>query len=198
MSRGQQATDASSFGRSAGGAMVRGVVLIVVAVLIGVALLNATDEPFTTADDRADEGGTAAVGDDDDEEATIGDSLPEGGTSTTTTEVTPTSAPAAARPAAEVTVLVANGSGVGGVAATFTERLGTAGYLTSQPTNVAGGGTVVASAVYFTEGFEAEAEALAATLSPAPAVAELPEPVPVTDLREAQVLLVVGPDLATG
>lgn len=192
MSRGQHAADDSSFGRSAGGAMARGVVLIIVAVLIGVVLLNATDEPFTTADDRTDEGGTA-VGDDD--EATIGDSLPEGGEPTDTT---PSTAVAAARPAAEVTVLVANGSGVGGIAGTFTERLATAGYLTAEPTNVAGGGTVPASAVYFTEGFEAEAQALAATLSPVPAVSALPEPAPVADLREAQVLLVVGPDLATG
>lgn len=173
--------------------MARGVVLIVVAVLLGVVLLNATDEPFTTADDRTDDGGTAAGVDDD--EATIGDSLPEGGAPTDTT---PTTAVAAARPAAEVTVLVANGSGVGGVAGTFTERLGTAGYVMAEPTNVAGGGTVPASAVYFTEGFQAEAEALAATLSPVPAVAALPEPAPVADLREAQVLLVVGPDLATG
>lgn len=175
--------------------MARGVVLIIVAVLLGVVLLNATDEPFTTTDDRsADDNGGASSAEDDG--ATIGDSLPDDGSAPTDT--TATTAAAAARPPGEVTVLVVNGSGVSGIAADFTERVGASGYLTAAPSNLSGGGTVPASAVYYTEGFEAEAQALAATLSPVPQVVPLPEPAPVDDLREATVLLVVGPDLATG
>lgn len=192
MSRGQHAADDSSFGRTAGGAMARGVVLIIVAVLLGVVLLNATDEPFTTTADRAAPDRTSA----EDDGATIGDSLPDEGSAPTDTTVT-TAAPAA-RPPGEVTVLVVNGSGVSGIAAAFTERVGTSGYLTAAPSNLSGGGRVPASAVYYTDGFEAEAQALAATLSPVPQVAPLPEPAPVDDLRAATVLLVVGPDLATG
>lgn len=168
--------------------------MIIVAVLLGVVLLNATDEPFTTTNDRAADDGSAAGAKDDG--ATIGDSLPDDGSDTTVP--TDTTVAAVARPPGEVTVLVANGSGVAGSAAEFTERVGTSGYLTADPSNLSSGGTVPASAVYYTDGFEAEAQALAATLSPVPQVAPLPAPAPVDDLRGATVLLVVGPDLATG
>ncbi len=45
MSRGSHAANDGSFGRSASGAMVRGVALIVVAVALGIILLLATDGP---------------------------------------------------------------------------------------------------------------------------------------------------------
>jgi hypothetical protein len=189
VSRGQHAAEDGSFGRSAGGAMARGVILILVAVLLGVVLLNATDEPFTTASDDT------GVGAEDDAEEVVEE---EGdGAEDPVAETTTTTQPAA-RPPAEVTVLVTNGSGVSGAAAGFTERVSGAGYVTADPSNLRGGERVDASVVYFTEGFEAEAAALAATLSPVPAVAALPEPAPVDDLRGASVLLVLGPDLVPG
>jgi hypothetical protein len=55
---------------------------------------------------------------------------------------------------------------------------------------------VSSSTVYYADGYEAEAEAVAATLSPQPPVAPMPDPAPVADLRGATVLVVVGPDLA--
>ncbi len=174
--------------------MIRGVVLIVIAVLLGVVLLNATDEPFTT-----DDGTTAIGGDDDATDAPDDDEEPDDGAVTTTPSTTPSTTPAAAaRPPAEVTVLVANGSGVAGAAATFSEQVGASGYVTAAPANTRGGELVEASVVFYTEGYEAEAAALAGTLSPVPAIAPLPEPAPVDDLRGAAVVLILGPDLATG
>ena len=266
MSSDQRSSASPSPGRSTGGALVRGLLLVAVAVLLGVVLLSATDEPVPAADgveevttgdldvgrrqraddvaigdpagdgdatsttiepdgttdstaegvatgqddtgsdgtgsDDTDQGGAAEgsgdtdqggdadgsrnaeVSGDADRDAEADDSSDEGSTGG--------SAP---RRAGQVTVLVANGSGVSGRAAELTEQVGTAGYRTAAPSNVNGGDTVPASTVYYAEGFEADAAALAATLSPPPQVTELPEPSPVSDLRGAQILLVLGPDL---
>lgn len=176
--------------------MARGLVLIIVAVLLGVVLLNATDEPFTTVDDRSATGSDRDRDDPavDEESDDVG-GLDDDDVTTDTTATTDASAP---RPPGEVTVLVANGSGVAGAAARFTEQVAASGYVTAEPANMRGGARADASVVYYTEGYEAEAAALAATLSPVPVVEPLPEPAPVDDLRGAAVLLVLGPDLATG
>jgi hypothetical protein len=51
--------------------------------------------------------------------------------------------------------------------------------------------------VYYTEGFQAEAQAVAASLgAPAEAVQPMPTPPPVADIQGAQVLVVLGPDIA--
>lgn len=208
--------------RSAGGAMVRGLVLIIVAVLLGVVVLRATDEPLavaesepvvvptTVAEDRDpgvdrteppdeedpedgteadEEGATEEATEDEEAGATEGDEETAAGATSTT------SVPGA-RPPADVSVLVANGSGVSGAAGELTDRVGEAGYETAQPANIRDDGTVRGSTVYYAEGYAAEANALAATLTPPPPVAPMPDPAPVDDLRGATVLLVVGPDLA--
>lgn len=173
--------------------MVRGVALIVVAVLLGVVLLDATDDEPVDATAAPDDDVTLGTDEEDGDDEGDGAGDGAGAVATTTTTEVPV-----ARPPAEVTVLVANGSGVAGAAGAFTEQIGASGYVTATPTNLTGGGRTDASVVYFTEGFEAEAAALAGTLSPVPVVQALPEPAPVDDLRGAAVLLVVGPDLATG
>jgi len=53
------------------------------------------------------------------------------------------------------------------------------------------------SMVFYTAGYEADAAAIAALLSPAPATAALPEPPPVDDMKGAHVLVVAAADLAT-
>lgn len=182
MSRGQHAADDGSFSRSAGGAMARGIMLIVVAVLLGVVLLNATDdpEPFARASDEEsdDQGATPTT-------------EPAGGDE----ETTSTSAPAVARDPSEVTVYVVNGSGVRGAAGSITERLKGSTYITVDPGNI---DVVDSSRVYFTPGYEADAAAVAGLLTPPPAVEALPDPPPVDDLQGAQVLVVVAADLAGG
>jgi hypothetical protein len=181
MSRTQQGMPAG-FGRSAGGAMGRGLALIVVAVVIGVLLLRATDgsEPFQHAGGTEDDGGTGGTG----------TTTPEGGGQTTGTTAPPAAQP---RDPSQVTVLVANGSGVRGAAQRVSDSLKAANYVTATPINAPG--TVDKSTVYFVAGYEAEARALAQRLQPTPAVAAMPNPAPV-DLAGAHVLLVLAADVA--
>ena len=265
MSSGERPTSGRQSGPSTGGALIRGLLLIAVAVLLGVALLGATDDPVPAVDgdgeevtsgdldaqrrardaDRSaladaserpadatesddatepdadepdadepdgtepDDATEAAGGAGDDAEAGTegepGEADPEGTGDTAVASDADEGAPEGeeategtdARRTGEVTVLVANGSGVSGRAAEVTEEVGSVGYRTAAPSNVNDGNTVPASTVYYARGFEADAAALAETLTPRPQVAELPDPAPVSDLRGAQVLLVVGPDLAT-
>lgn len=159
---------------------MRGVVLILVAVVLGIVLLQATDEsdPFTAVDNEAAGPGRATT------------TVPGGGQDRTTTtpattqEVDPST----------ITVLVANGSGgVAGLAGALTEQVANAGYQTAPPANVE---AVDASVVYYTTGFEQAAQAVAALFDPAPEVAPMPDPSPVDDLRSANVVLVAGPELA--
>lgn len=179
MSRGAHAADDGSFARSAGTAAVRGGLLILVAVLLGVALLAATDDDDPTGTTTTDD--TAAV------DAPATTAPPPAGT-------TPTTAAPAPRAPAEVRVLVANGSGVAGAATRYKDQLAGAGYNALAPVNTTS--RPLDSVVYFAPGFDAEAAALAATLAPAPPVAALPAEPPVEQLGEADVLVVVGADLA--
>jgi hypothetical protein len=176
MRRGQHAADDGSFGRSAGGAMARGVALIIAAVLLGIVLLNATDEPaFEAAGvDRT--------------------TLPALGDTTTTVKGSSTTISAAHDPS-KVTVLVANGAGINGLASKIGNKLTAANYVTAEPGNTKA--PADESAVYFSPGYEADANAIAALLTPAPKVAALPNPPPVADLKNAKVLVVAAADLAT-
>jgi hypothetical protein len=152
------------------GGSVRGAALVAAAIVLGLILIRS--------------------GIDTDEALSAGGGAP--GRTTTTDATTST---LAARPAGEVLVLVANGSGVNGAAGRLTTTIQEAGYQTATETNAA---RVPTTTVYFTEGYEREAAALAETLSPdaAPATAAVPSPAPVTDLAGAHVLVVLGPDLA--
>ncbi|MDP9019449.1 MAG: LytR C-terminal domain-containing protein, partial [Actinomycetota bacterium] len=141
--------------------MLRGVLLIVVAVALGVVLLQGTDGPDpidtatepTTGDgvDVGDDGGDDG-GDEGDTPGTVPDSGEGDPTSTTEAE------PPAVDPST-ITVLVANGSGgVAGLAAAVTEVVSEAGYETAPPTNTR---PVESSVVYYAAGFEAAAAAVA-------------------------------------
>ncbi len=178
MSRGQHAADDGSFGRSASGAMARGVALIVVAVVLGVLLLRATDgpDPFPA--------GSGPVGGDDTTTTSA-----TGGDATTTT-LPP---PAAEVDPTTITVLVANGASVSGLAGDLTELVAAESFQTVDPTDV--DEDVETSTVYYTPGFEEAAAAVAAVFDPAPEVAALPDPSPVDDLAGADVVVVAGPDL---
>lgn len=184
MSRGAHAADDGSFARSAGTAAVRGALLILVAIALGIALLAATDDDDTTG---------VAADDDSAEVDTPRATTPDPGAGTATTAPPPTTPQA--RPAAEVRVLVANGSGVAGLATRYKDQLAGAGYNALAPVNTTS--RPLPSVVYFAPGFDAEAAALAAALAPAPPVAAMPAEPPVEQLGEADVLVVVGPELAT-
>lgn len=180
MSRGQHAADDNSFSRSASGAMLRGVALIAVAVILGVILLQATDgpDPLTTAN------GDDPVGVGDETTTTVREDQPP---ATPTTEAAPDPS--------TITVLVANGAGVGGLAGDLTEVVAEAEFETVSPTDVSDGEDVEASVVYYTPGFEEAATMVAAVFDPVPEVAALTDPPPVDDLAGANVVVVAGLDL---
>lgn len=174
MRRPRHAAEDASFGRSAGMAAGRGAALLAVAMVLGVVLLNAADDPPA---DRV-----VARSDD------------EAPASTTTTAELTTVATAPPRAPKDVKVISANGTTVKGVARKVTDQLKAAGYNVLAPTDSK---RADASAVYFAGDFEREAQAVAQNLGvPATSVQALPTPPPLPDPRGANVVVVVGPELA--
>jgi hypothetical protein len=159
--------------------MARGIALIVAAVLLGVILLRATDSPEPFANVETDD----AVESDN-------------GTTVTSdpAATTPSVTTAAAHDPSEVIVLVANGAGIPGLASTVADQLKGANYVVAEPGNTKA--PADESAVFFTPGYEADAAAVAALLTPPPKVAPLADPAPVEDMKSAHVLVVAAADLA--
>lgn len=154
----------------------RGALLLAVAVVIGVLLLNAADD--TPSPVGSGRGGSGDRGDD-----------------TTTTTIGPTTTTAAARPPRDVRVLSANGTRVNGAARRVSNALRALGYNVLAPSEAR---PANASVVYFTPTFEREALTVSQALKLAPTTLQpLPNPPPVSDVRGANVVVVVGPDLAT-
>ncbi|CAN5712316.1 hypothetical protein BH24ACT2_BH24ACT2_07710 [soil metagenome] len=181
MSRGQHAADDNSFNKSAGGALLRGVLLVAVAVVLGVVLLQVTDRPEPLDNAGGDppavqDATTTTVADDE------------------SPPVTPTTIEEPFDPST-ITVLVANGAGVGGLAGDVTDIVAEADFETAPPTDVSDGEDVEQSVVYFAPSFQEAAMAVAAEFDPVLEVAALPDPPPVADLAGANVVLVAGPDL---
>lgn len=142
----------------------------------------------------------------DDEQTDDGDSPPAtdddtGDTTTTAADATTTTAISEARPPGEVTVLVANGSGLPGVAGDATAQLAAAGYLTADPDDIKPAELGNPTVIYFITGFEAEARAVAEVFGLDPdaegVVAPMPTPLPTQDesLGAANILAVIGPDV---
>lgn len=165
--------------------MARGIGLIVIAVLLGVVLLQATD--------RSETADLATTGDEREPTATTLDEEDVDGPTTSSTVVA--SEP---RDPAEVAILVANGTGgqVRGAAGRVADVLKSSNYIIKNPTNTRA--AAEASMVYYQPGYEAEANRVAALLTPAPGVQPMPDPIPVADLAGANVLVVVAADLAAG
>lgn len=174
MRRGRHAADDGSFGRSTSTALGRGLLLLGAAVILGVVLLARVDSPA------------------DEEQVEVGSGTEEA-TTTTVPRSTTTTAPM--RAPKDVKVLTANGTDVKGVGGRVKDKLLAAGYnalqatdTTTKPQN---------SAVYYAAGLQREAAAVAQLLSIAPsAVLAMPATAPVADLKGAEVLVVVGPDVA--
>lgn len=166
------------------GSVAKGAILVAVAVIIGFVLIR----------DDGIESQTSAVG------ADVGVDVDEGNDDaatddTTTDDTTPSSVPDARDPA-EVRVLVANGTAVSGAAGRYTEVLTAAGYQTAGATDALDK-SAETTFVYFTAGYEAEARAVAAALGASPDnVAALPTAPVVADNSLANVIVVVGPELA--
>jgi hypothetical protein len=105
---------------------------------------------------------------------------------TTTTTVLPS----------KVSVVVANASGVAGAAAAVTKELTAGGWNLLAPTNATT--DVKSSSVYYVAGFQPAATTIAASLHLAPStVVPYTTAAPISTIGAADVLVVVGPDLAT-
>lgn len=151
-----------------------GGVLIAVAVLIGFVLL---------AKGFDQEGGLVETGSGVEETTTT--TAPGPGVDDTTTTTLATNPPA------QVSVIVANGTGVSGVAGENQATLEGAGYTDVATENAPVQET---SAVYYAEGAQGDALAVATVLEIADTqVAAVPDPPPV-DLAGATVLVIIGAD----
>lgn len=168
------------------GQVVRGAVLIAVAVVLGFILLA---YGFPSADETVSASSDGSIPVDD----TVLDSTIDGTGATTTT-----AGSGEARPPAEVTVLVANGSGVSGAAGEFTGTLNADGYVTAEPAN-ADRKDYTTTVVYYVGEEQAEAAQVATALGLDPAAVEpMPDPPPTEDgdLRNSTVLVILGTDQA--
>ncbi|MEM7276174.1 MAG: LytR C-terminal domain-containing protein [Actinomycetota bacterium] len=192
--------------RLGGTDVFRGALVILTALVIGGFIigrgLDATDTDVDEVDPAAATIEGEATGD---AELTPADGLetstttiaPAPATTATTavvesTEVVPTTP--ALRPPAEVKVLVLNGAQVQGIAGRATEALQAASYLTGEPKNAT---SQRPSAVYYVEGYEADARAVAEVFGPDldTLVQPLdPTDVPIDDTQGAHVLVVIGGD----
>jgi hypothetical protein len=176
---GRHAAGDGSFGRSAGAAVFRGAALLAVAVIIGIVLLQATDEgdPF------------------EDEPVVVGGERPRSTSAPSDTAASPATTVATRQPS-QVKVIAANGTDTKGLAGRFTDLLKAAGYNVLAPTDTTKK-PVATSAVYFSPGFETDARAVAAALKlPAGSVQALPATPPVSSVQGANVLVVLGSDVA--
>lgn len=161
----------------------RGAALVVVAVLLGLVLLrNGIDTSEVVTSTRDDSGEEA------DDGATDEGTTDEGEDTTSST--------VAVRPPAEVTVIVLNGTSVAGTAGKYSDAIASAGYQMLDAGNATS--QTPTTLVFYVEGYEAEAAAVAtaagvpATISPAP----LPDPPP-GDVGAANVVVVIGTDIAS-
>lgn len=151
--------------------------LLAVAVALGVFLLQSTDPGVDQAIEATGTTTTLPL------DEGFGDSPPVSDTSLP---------PAGARSPAEVKVLVVNASGTQGAAGTRQKVLNGLGYasvLTATAPRLAN-----TTAVQHIEGYEPEAQAVAAALSLSPTVVgPVPNP-PLVPLQEAAVVVVLGSD----
>lgn len=175
---GRHASDDGSLTRSGGGALVRGAVLIVLAVILGSVLLSKGIQDGSVLDIGGKPGDQAS------------------GAETTTTTIAPgettTTTLPPPRPPNEVKVLVLNGSGKSGVAARATEQLQAVNYNALSPENAPAG--VPTTTVYYVEGYQSDAQAIAGALGVTTPVAAMPTPPPTADIRGANVVVVLGAD----
>jgi hypothetical protein len=166
----------------------RGIALVALAMIVGVfLLLKGFDSEGTLVDGDTGQPVTTEDGQNGDD----GESPTTDGGGPDVSVLTPTT-----RPPADVSVLVANGSGVARAAAGVSDQLQPLGYVMLDPTN---GSDTSTTLVYYVEGYQADAEAIATRLGvDVTNVAPMPEPLPgdIVGVADAKVLVHLGPDKA--
>lgn len=173
-------------------ANARGILVLVAAVVVGFLLLLNTGGSGADPDNDAAPEPTVDVdlGDPDDE---TDDTTPDEPDATTTTSEPESGALAPG----EISVVVLNGGGIAGAAGSTTQTLADAGYQMGEAGNAAESPNVEVTVVYFAEGFEAEATAVASVMGkPADVVEAMPETSPGPGADVANVVVVLGSDVA--
>ena len=172
-------------GNPGGNAGARGAILLAVALILGIVLLQQFDSGIDTGAQVSTD--TSVASDETTTTRRVG----------LTTAPSITSTTIGVRPKGEVRVLVANGSGLRGLAGNTSNALKGLGYATLSPVDATG--QVDKTSVQFADGWEAEAREVAAALNqPATVVVRATSPpVAAADLGDAKVVVVLGADLAT-
>ncbi len=160
---------------------MRGVAVVVVAVVIGVLLMpSATRAPLTLSSTSQTTTTTVA-----------------GGTTSTTTRTTPTTAttlPAVVPGASSIRVLVANATSITGLAGGVASYLHSRGYVVQPAVNATT--KVTATQVYAASGQQAAAGTVAGALGLSAGIIQPPSAVvPVASTGGAAVIVIAGPDL---
>jgi hypothetical protein len=170
-----RAGSGGGFARSVAGSAARGAALILLAVVIGIVLLQVIDDG---TDGPIGDGGNVNAG------GTTVTTAPatDGSSTTTTTAATPV------KPPAEVAVLVLNGSGREGAATAQTNALRGEGYQTLTAADAEGR---EGNIVYFKPGFDRECTTVAGLVGDAPTVEPMPDPPP-TGSENASCVVILG------
>ena len=201
-------------GESNSGAAVRGLLLVLVAVVVGVLLLRSVDDPDevveTDTTTATEPGATlpavtqppATTGAPADGGTTDVDTVSTVVVATTTPTVTDTTSadaePFQPRPAAEVSIQVANSTTVRGAAGRLTDRFKTLSYITKSPTNYLGA-PLERTRIYYQPGSLLEARAIAGVLeldADNDVFTMLADTSAVQRFETPDVLLTLGSDLA--
>jgi hypothetical protein len=154
--------------------------LLLVAFIIGVAILRSTDPDGSSS-------GAAARSETTTTKASR--------SSTTALPVTTTPLPA--RPAAEVKVLPVNSSGIAGIGGKTGDQLRAAGYAnTLAAVNSTSESPASSSTIEYAAGAEADALAIAKLLGLQPTAVKPLDAPPVDDTRGAEVVVLIGGDIA--
>lgn len=174
-SKGRDSGDGAR-GQGPDSTAIRGVILVIVAVCIGVFLLVKGDGS-TQSDNAA--GGKDAVA-----------------ASSSTTSAAP-SAPATAVPPAQLAILAVNGAGSTDdkLASKTRTTLAAAGYTNVKPADSKPKDAYPQTQVYFLPGFEGDARAVASALGlPVARVVPIPQDPKVASIADAKVVIALGPD----
>ncbi len=181
----------------------KGVLLLGVFVAIGIIVLS---EGFNDTTGRSESLSIPAVTEESNEETntTEEETVAEEETATAETESTVpvqeapvSSSESVLHPPAEVRVLVANGTEVGGAAGAIREVLiSDQGYNGLPPVNATTEEVPEFSFVYYANGYELDARNVGLIIGADSAnILPIPAALPVTDLAEANILILLGSDL---
>jgi len=181
----------------------KGVLLLGVFVAIGIIVLS---EGFNDTTGRSESLSIPAVTEESNEETntTEEETVAEEETATAETESTVpvqeapvSSSESVLHPPAEVRVLVANGTEVGGAAGAIREVLiSDQGYNGLPPVNATTEEVPEFSFVYYANGYELDARNVGLIIGADSAnILPIPAALPITDLAEANILILLGSDL---